>query len=459
MGEDAAATKIGAITVPATTLSTPDDVLFRIEQAGIGTIVTSGDIAGRLTMLPADMRRIAVGDAAAGWLSFDAVGGGSTVLAPIAMQADDPILIYFTSGTTARPKLVVHTHRSYGIGALSTMYWLGLRPGDVHLNVSSLGWAKHAWSNVFAPWATGASVFLLNQDRFNAPRLLDALVAHRVTTLCAPPTVWRMLIQHDLEVYPVALRELRSVVEPLNSEVIDALRRAWGLTIRDGFGQTETTAQIANSPGQMVKPGSVGRPMSDYDVVLLDAAGNETDEGEIARRLSPRPAGLMTGYISADGDLLPIEGDHYRTGDVASRDEDGWFSYVSRADDVFKASDCRISAFKLESALIEHEAIVEAAVVPAPDPVGRAVPKAFVSLAATVAVSDAIALDICRHVARTLAPYKRIQGIEFADLPKTISDKIRRVELCRMEIDNFSRGVRPDGEYREEDFEILRQER
>lgn len=268
-----------------------------------------------------------------------------------------------------------------------------------------------------------------------------------------------MLVQEDLASYPVALRNVCGAGEPLNPELIDAVDKAWGLTIRDGFGQTETTAQICNSPGQVVKPGSVGRPLPGYDVVLLDADGQETTEGEIALRLTPRPAGLMGGYLGADGGLLPIEGDYYRTGDVASRDEDGWFTYVGRADDVFKASDYRISPFELESALIEHPSILEAAVVPAPDPVRLAVPKAFITLVPSVTASPKTALDVFRHIARVLAPYKRIRRIEFGDLPKTISGKIRRVELRRLEVERYATGERPDGEHREEDFPDLADER
>jgi acetyl-CoA synthetase len=454
-----AAMKIGAITVPTTTLSTSEDVLARIEQAGIVYIVTNSDLAGRLATLPDAVTRIAVGSAIEGWHSYDDLGRGTDPYTPVPSNSDDPILIYFTSGTTARPKLVVHTHRSYGFGSLSTMYWLGLEPGDTHLNVSSPGWAKHAWSNFFAPWAAGACVLIVNQDRFNAPNLLEALGEHNVTSICAPPTVWRMLIQEDLSAYPVTLREICSAGEPLNPEVVEAVESAWGLTIRDGFGQTETTAQIANSPGQHVKAGSVGRPLPGYDVVLLDADDNEVEEGEIALRLASRPAGLMTGYIDAEGSLIPTDGAYYRTGDVASRDTDGWFTYVGRADDVFKASDYRISPFELESALIEHPSIVEAAVVPAPDPVRQAVPKAYISLAAGYDPSEATALGIFQHLASALAPYKRIRRLEFGDLPKTISGKIRRVELRRREIELYSRGERSAGEHREDDFPVLRQER
>jgi acetyl-CoA synthetase len=448
-----AAMKLGAVTIPTTTLATPDDVRARIRQAGARGLVATAEIAAGLGPLPEGMTLIATGEAPAGWTRFDALYAGDVVFRRAEpTDADEPILLYFTSGTTAQPKLVVHSHRSYGLGSLSTMYWLGLRPGDLHLNVSSPGWAKHAWSCVFAPWNAGAGVFILNQGRFHAPSLLQALVDHGVTSLCAPPTVWRMVVQEDFARYRAPLKSACSAGEPLNPEVIDVVREGWGLTVRDGFGQTETTAQIGNSPGQAVKPGSVGRPLPGYDVVLLDGDGQEASEGEIALKLDPRPAGLMCGYLAEGGALVPLDGAYYRTGDVASRDAEGWYTYVGRADDVFKASDYRISPFELESALVEHPAVMEAAVAPAPDPVRMAVPKAFITLAPSIEASEAVALDIFRHIRTALAPYKRVRRIEFCELPKTISGKIRRVELRRLEVERYASGQRPAGEFREEDF-------
>ncbi len=290
------------------------------------------------------------------------------------------MLLYFTSGTTARSKLVVHTHASYPIGHLSTMFGLGLKPGDAHLNISSPGWAKHAWSSFFAPWNAGAAILALNQ-RFEARAALDALVAYEVTVFCAPPTVWRMLVQHDLRQWKVVLREVNAAGEPVNPEIIEQVRRAWGLSLRDSYGQTETTMMIGNSPGQPVVPGSMGRPLPGYRVALIDADGLESDTGEIALPLRPRAAGLMSGYQNEHGRLMPIEGEYYKTGDVASRDADGYITFIGRADDVFKSSDYRLSPFELESVLIEHPAIAEAAVVPAPDSVRYTIAKGYVALA------------------------------------------------------------------------------
>ncbi|HEY1625077.1 MAG TPA: AMP-binding protein, partial [Streptosporangiaceae bacterium] len=370
-----------------------------------------------------------------------------------ATKAGDPLLLYFTSGTTAQPKLVEHTHVSYPAGHLSTMYWIGLQPGDVHLNISSPGWAKHAWSNVFAPWNAGATILVLNYARFSAASLLSALGSCRVTTFCAPPTVWRMLIQADLSAASIStLRECVAAGEPLNPEVIEQVRKAWGITVRDGFGQTETTTQVGNTPGTTVRLGSMGRPLPGYPVVLVDpVSGAVGRDGEICLDLSDRPLGLMTGYLD-DPELnaSAMRDGFYHTGDVASVDDDGYITYVGRTDDVFKASDYRISPFELESVLIEHAAVTEAAVVPSPDPLRLAVPKAYVTLAAGQEPSAEVARDILEFCRTRVAPYKRIRRIEFAELPKTISGKIRRVELRAQEM--LSRDARGVTEFWEEDL-------
>ncbi|MCX7170837.1 MAG: AMP-binding protein, partial [Proteobacteria bacterium] len=364
-----------------------------------------------------------------------------------------PLFLYFTSGTTSKPKLVLHTQQSYPVGHLSTMYWIGLQQGDIHWNISSPGWAKHAWSCFFAPWNAAATVFIYNYARFSAPDVLNVLVKHQVTTLCAPPTVWRMLIQEKLADYPIKLREVIGAGEPLNPEIIEQIRNAWGLTIRDGFGQTETTAQIGNSPGSPVKPGSMGRPLPGYKVALLDPEGKPAAEGEVCLDLSQRPLGLMVGYAGDEGKTEEVMHDgYYHTGDVASRDADGYITYVGRADDVFKASDYRISPFELESVLIEHPAVAEAAVVPSPDPMRLAVPKAFIILTAGYQPTRAVAQDIFKFCKERLAPFKRIRRLEFSDLPKTISGKIRRVDLRKQEETKTPAGERKPLEFFEEDF-------
>jgi acetyl-CoA synthetase len=450
-----AAMKLGVVVTPATTLLTTADLQDRIDRGRVRHVVAGAANASKFDGVRGTFTRIAVSGTASGWERYDDSRGASSTFAPTAPTlARDPMLLYFTSGTTAKPKLVMHTHQSYPVGHLSTLYWLGLQPGDRHWNISSPGWAKHAWSCFFAPWNAPATVFIFNYARFSAKAVLQALVDHRVTTLCAPPTVWRMLIQERLADYRVTLREVLSAGEPLNPEVIEQVQKAWGLTIRDGYGQTETTAQIGNSPGQPLKPGSMGRPLPGYDVVLLDPDGNISDtEGEICLRLQQQPVGLTDGYADDDAKTSEaMRGGYYHTGDIAARDEDGYLTFVGRADDVFKASDYRLSPFELESVLIEHPAVAEAAVVPSPDPLRHAVPKAFVTLAPGFTPGRELAADILRFCRDTLAPYKRIRRIEFSELPKTISGKIRRVELRAAEQQRRAAGERGAHEFFEEEL-------
>ncbi len=448
--------KLGAVLIPATLLLSSDDLADRLQRGNARFVIAAAAETAKFAPYAGQFTGLAVGGTAAGWLPFeDAYTAPATFAADSATHADDPLLLYFTSGTTSKPKLVLHTHRSYPVGHLSTMYWLGLQPGALHYNISSPGWAKHAWSCFFAPWTAGATIFIYNYNRFDARAVLDVLVRCGVSSLCAPPTVWRMLVQKDLAAWPVQLRELIGAGEPLNPEIIERVRRAWGLTIRDGYGQTETTAQIGNPPGQPLKTGSMGRPLPGYCIALLDVDGRPADEGEIAIALEPRPAALMPGYLDdPDKTAAAMRDGWYRTGDVAMRDADGYYTYVGRADDVFKASDYRISPFELESALIEHPAIAEAAVVPSPDPLRLAVPKAFVVLREGHAPSRELARDILQFARKRLAPYQRVRRIEFHELPKTISGKIRRVELRRLESAARDDARRP-GEYWEQDFREL----
>ncbi len=432
-----AAIKLGAVVIPTAGLLARDDLLDRITRGNVKHVITGSANTAKVDALGGDFTRIAVGESTPGWLNLGESRRAPTAYRPDApTRASDPLLLYFTSGTTAKPKLVLHTHESYPVGHLSTMYWIGLQNGDIHLNISSPGWAKHAWSCFFAPWNAGACIFIYNYARFNAKAMLDVVERCRVTTLCAPPTVWRMLIQENLAPFRgrLALRELIGAGEPLNPEILNCVDAAWGLTVRDGYGQTETTALVGNSPGQLVKAGSMGRPLPGYDVLLLDADGNAADEGEVSICIDPRPVGLMQGYSGSTTPPNGAERDvYYRTGDVARRDSEGYFWYIGRADDVFKSSDYRISPFKLESVAIEHPAVAESAVVPSPDPLRLAIPKCFVTLKAGYTATPELAADIFAHLRQRLAPYERIRRLEFADIPKTISGKIRRAELRRLE--------------------------
>lgn len=449
--------KLGAVIVPTATALGPAELTDRINRGNGKHVVTNAPDTAKFTEVPGDYTRIRIGDNVNGdgddWhdyaASYDQTAGPTPH--PGTMP-EDPLLFYFTSGTTSRPKLVEHTQVSYPVGHLSTFYWLGIKPGDVHLNISSPGWAKHAWSCFFAPWIGEATIFLYNYSRFDAPALLEQIRRAEVTTFCAPPTVWRMLIKADLSGGPASLREIIAAGEPLNPEVIEQVRTAWNLTLRDGFGQTETTALVGNTPGSTVKPGSMGRPLPGCPVVLVDpTTGEPGTDGEICLDLADRPTNLMTGYANdAERDAEAMAGGYYHTGDTATCDDEGYITYVGRTDDVFKASDYKVSPFELESVLIEHPAVAEAAIVPAPDDLRAAVPKAYIALASGHEPTAETARSILAHARARLAPYLRVRRLEFFELPKTISGKIRRVELRGRE--NDLAGARIEGEHRDSDF-------
>ncbi|WP_347353588.1 AMP-binding protein [Intrasporangium sp.] len=462
--------KLGAVIMPTTTAAGPGDLLDRMQRGTARAVITNATETYKFDDIEGDYLRVAVDRGAevpAGWAAYSAAYDLDAPPAEHPGTApDDRLLLYFTSGTTSRPKLVEHTQVSYPVGHMSTMYWLGLRPGDVHLNISSPGWAKHAWSCFFAPWIAEATVFMYNYTRFDPEALLRVLRTNHVTSLCAPPTVWRMLINADLSGGPGNLREVIAAGEPLNPEVIAQVTKAWGLTIRDGYGQTETTAQAANTPGQPLKPGSMGRPLPGVPVVLVDpltgrraeTGADGTCEGEICLDLAAHPLPLMSGYQGdPERNAAAMAGGFYHTGDVATMDPQGYITYIGRTDDVFKASDYKISPFELESVLIEHPAVAEAAVVPTPDPVRLAVPKAYVALAPGYEPGAEVAKSIFAHARERLQPWQRLRRIEFFDLPKTISGKIRRVELRGREVDLDQAGSdRPSLEWRDDQFPELK---
>jgi acetyl-CoA synthetase len=448
-----AAIKTGAVIVPTTTLATEDEIRDRLERSGARIVVTEESAMARIPA-DAEVKRILVGGRAEGWVPYELALEDPPNYKTIATKASDPFLLYFTSGTTAKSKLVLHTHQSYPVGHLSTMYWIGIREDDIHQNISSPGWAKHAWSCVFAPWNAGATTFVHDQPRFKPVNAVRALDEVGVTTLCAPPTVWRMLIRDELGKKPHALRELASAGEPLNPEVIEQVEKAWGLTIRDGYGQTETTAMIGNSPGQTVKTGSMGRPLPGYQVAVVDLNDKACEEGEVTVKLEPCPTGLMTGYMDdPERTTAAMQNKLYHTGDQAMLDEDGYFYFVGRGDDVFKSSDYRISPFELESALMEHPLVAEVAIVPSSDPIRTNVPKAFITMIAGVQPTQEVAREILLFAKEKLAAYKRVRKLEFRELPKTISGKIRRAELRKMEAQRVREGKRGDLEFWLKDFE------
>ena len=425
--------KLGAVILPTSQALQDFDLEDRIPRARVRAVLANPADQAKFDGV-ADLTFLTTGPAHGRWRSIAQAAEFPATPRRVVTDASDPVLYYFTSGTTKDPKLVVHTQVSYPVGHLSTMYFLGVRPGDVHLNISSPGWGKHAWSSFFSPWLAEATVFSYTYQRFDAAALLRELEDAKVTTFCAPPTVWRMMIQANLGERPTALREIVGAGEPLNPEVISTVQRAWGLTIRDGYGQTETTCTVGNAPGEMLKPGAMGKVMPGVEVEIIDPdTGEASRHGEITLPLEAWPYNLMSGYL---GGAPTAQADgRYHSGDLVSVDDDGYLTYVGRTDDVFKASDYKISPFELESVLIEHPAVAEAAVVPSPDPIRLAVPKAYVALAAGVEPSAETALSILLHAKERLAPYLRVRRVEFAELPKTISGKVRRVVLRAREHD------------------------
>ncbi|WP_459587611.1 AMP-binding protein [Corynebacterium camporealensis] len=431
----------GFVLNPATAMLGTADLQDRTERAEVSWVIANPEDASKFEDVTGDFSVIQVGDEEPAQSSHPTLRYSDSFNAPEEFEpsehtsADDTLLLYFTSGTTSKAKLVEHTHTSYPVGHLSTMYWIGLEPGDVHLNVAAPGWAKHAWSNFFAPWIAGATIFLYNYSRFDAIALMEKMDEEGVTSFCAPPTVWRMLVQADLNRLQNPPKKLVAAGEPLNPELISTIEKSWNTSVRDGFGQTETTVQIANTPEQKVKPGSMGRPLPGFEVELIDpATGEKGDTGEICLKLDPRPVGLTKGYYGDEAKNAEVFRDgYYHTGDTAERDEDGYIFYIGRADDVFKASDYRLSPFELESVVIEHPAVAEVAVVPSPDPIRYAVPKAYVALTSKYEPTAETAESILKHCRGALAPYKRIRRLEFYELPKTVSGKIRRVDLRKRE--------------------------
>ncbi|MGK0716177.1 AMP-binding protein [Leucobacter sp. W1153] len=462
-----AALKIGVVILPTSVVLGAHELDDRVARGQVRWVFAAAEDAVKFAGVPGDYRGIGVGfdeatpdqrAALYDWARYEESSAAS--LAPVvrATQSDDPALIYFTSGTTSLPKIVVHSHTSYPVGHLTTLAWIGLRPGDTHSVVSAPGWGKHAWSSFFAPWSAGATIFVANYSRFDADHFVSELDRAQVNTFCAPPTVWRMLIQHHLEHKPSALREVISAGEPLNPEVVARIREWWGLEIRDGYGQTETTALIATMPGEEVIPGAMGRPLPGVNVVLRDPlTGADTDEGEICLRLDPRPINLMPGYFGNDAATAKAMRDGvFHTGDVAQRGQGGVLTFVGRTDDIFKSSDFKVSPFEVESALLEHAFVAEAAVVGAPDETRLNVTKAYVALAAGIAESAETAREILAHAREALPPYMRVRRVEFFALPKTASGKIRRVELRQREVAAHTAGERILTEWREDDFPGLK---
>ncbi|RAK69657.1 AMP-binding protein [Hymenobacter edaphi] len=438
--------KGGQVLVPTATIMTVADLQYRFGRLLPAVVVADADNAAKIDQAEAALDvqiplKMLVGPGARpGWVGFAETRELPATAAAAPTRADDPLFLFFTSGTTGLPKVVTHTHFSYPVGHLSTAAWIGVGPDDLHCNISQAGWAKFAWSSFFAPLSVGAALLVYRQGgKFAAPPLLRALQREGVSTFCAPPTVLRLLILEDLTAYRFRFRECVSAGEPLNPEVIEAWQRGTGQLIRDGYGQTESTAMVYNLPGSAVRFGSMGRPSFMYDIVIADDEGRELPalaEGHIAVRLDPaRPNGIFKEYFGEPERATTVfRHGLYYTGDKAYRDADGYVWFVGRDDDVIKSSDYRVGPFEVESALIDHPAVVEAAVVGSPHPIKGHEIKAFVILHPDSSPSEALATELFVFARQQLAPYKMPRILEFvAELPKTISGKIRRVELRAQE--------------------------
>jgi acyl-coenzyme A synthetase/AMP-(fatty) acid ligase len=446
--------KIGAISMPGTTLLTPKDVAYRIQAAEAVAVITDEEGALKVEQVanecPTLRLKIVLGAEREGWVNYArAVALAMSTLKPEPTRSDEPMMIYFTSGTVGYPKMVLHTHVSYPIGHIVTgKYWLDLKPTDLHWNLSDTGWAKAAYSNLFGPWIMGAAMFTFDgRGRFDARQTLELLERYPISTFCAPPTAYRLLVLENLRHYHLAaLRHCIGAGEPLNPEVIEAWQRGTGQIIRDGYGQTETVILVANFPPLPVKPGSMGKPSPGLTIGIVDDDGREVPagiEGDIAVKLTPiRPVGLFKEYWrNPEATSNCLRGEWYITGDRAIRDADGYFWFIGRADDVIISAGYRIGPFEVESALVEHPSVAEAAVVASPDQLRGEIVKAFVILAPGHQPSEQLMQDLQEHVKRVTAPYKYPREIEFTtELPKTISGKIRRVELRQRERDRKAVG-------------------
>lgn len=437
---------MGAVTAPGIAQLTPKDLEYRAGASGAVCIITNSEIAAKFDEVadncPAVKTKIVIGDPRDGWLFYtDEVSKASDKFETAKTKGDDDCLVYFTSGTAGLPKMILHTHASYPVGhQITGKFWLDLKPDDLHWNISDAGWAKAAWSSYFGPWHCGSALFVHHTDRFDSKKTLDLLSAYPVTTLCGAPTVYRMLISQDLSGYQFpSLRHCAAAGEPLNPEIIEVWKKATGCIIRDGYGQTETVLLCGSFPCIEPRFGSMGKPAPGFDLQIVDEDGNilpPNTEGNIGVRVRPdRPAGLFKEYWKAPKKTASAHiGDWYLTGDRAYQDEDGYFWFVSRSDDVILASGYRIGPFEVENALIEHPAVAESAVVSSPDPARGEVVKAFVVLMPGYAASDELVKSLQNYVKKVTAPYKYPRKIEFVDaLPKTISGKIRRVELRNKE--------------------------
>ncbi len=442
-----AAMKIGAVIIPNNPLLSQLELMDRIGRESIKMIATSGAHADKFDISAQDVTGVLVDGDKDGWVSYQAAFEQSAHFVPLERTlATDPLFRYFTSSNASKPRIVEHGIASFTVGHLSTMYWMGLRPGDVHLGVNSMGWSMHDWNSFVAPWNAEATIFIFKQKRFNAGLLLDAMEEYKVTTFCAPPTVWRMLCKEKIEDYHLQLREALSTGEALSADVISTFKKNWNIFIRDGYGQTETSTLIGITPDQKDSFGTMGRALPGFDIKLLNADGEEAEQGEVCVDLSNHPWGVMSGVSSDDK--------FYRTGDVAFKDESGNFTFCQRVDNLFKSSDYRISPSEIEAILKTYPCVLEAVVIPSADPLRDTVPKALITLSKGTEPTKELAIDLMNFSRTKLSPFKRIRRIEFMDIPKNTSGEILRAELIQIEKERRRVNLKATYEFWEEDAKI-----
>jgi len=452
------AIKGGFILIPSSTNLTEKDIAYRFKtvfpEVAIADIANAEKIDAAEELVNVSIKlKIIVDGTREGWHTMDEILKQESVADAAHTRSDDALFYFFTSGTTGLPKIVTHTHFTLPFGHLTTSAWIGLRHGDIHYNISAPGWAKFAYSSFFGPWNMGATILANQVDKFVAGEQLATMEKYGVTTFCAPPTVLRLMIQEDLTAYTLSIRQCVAAGEPLNPEIIERWKQGTGLVVRDGYGQTESSLLAGNMPGSVIKYGSMGKPTFLYDIVIADDEGIEMpllEEGNICVKMDDNIAnGIFTGYLGEpERNDKVFKHKLYYTGDKAYKDEEGYIWFVGRDDDVIKASDYRIGPFEVESILIEHDAVVEAAVVSSPHEIRGFAVKAFVLLRPGEVPSKALAEDLFNYCNNNLATYKIPRIIEFVEaLPKTISGKIRRVELRAAEANSKSKKEKRVNEY------------
>ncbi len=464
--------KAGGAIIPAATLLSSNDISDRIERGNVKFIIAHRHFAERIDQAGDNLKKltakICVRDDLAlpkctnelvepDWVDYTDSEKYKEDFKPFFVTySSDDLFLFFTSGTTAKPKLVMHSHH-YPIGHLTTMYWLDVKPDDIHYNISAPGWAKFAWSSFFAPWNAEATVLTFRYSQFNPKSVLEKIEKYKVTSLCAPLSVWKLFLLEDLKSYNLSLTKLVSAGEPLNPEIVNKVKDLLGLDLKEGYGQTETTGLVATFKGMKIKDGAMGKVAPGYEVKILDSVLDEVprnQDGQIAVATFPvKPLGLLSGYDDEERNKEIFKGGWYLTGDTAYMDDEGYIHFIGRVDDVFKSLDYRISPFEVESEIMEHAAVLEVGVISTVDDKSRIVPKAFIVLKPDYRPTKEMALELFRFIRDHMAPYKRPRSIEFMEaFPKTISAKVMRKDLRAYDQKLKEENKRGEYEFYEKDF-------